>query len=284
MSTLAKVFSVIVLVLSIFFLTSLAALYHHRVDWRTQFEKLQAKYKELKDLSLAQMSYLKNVIEAKDRKVDEMVEREKRLVQFVNELKRRYRDAATSLAIETQEMALLLRQHALIVEILSRKDDRIRELERQRDILQREYTESVRQKDTAEKQAVRLGRALLYYEKSVRDLRTELARVRRQLDEKCLVIERLNMLGVPVYDLIAQTPAPPIDGVVAAVDEATQLVVLNVGVDQGVRVGYRFTIYRGNQFVAVAVIEKVWAGASGGRVLFAVGKIQAGDRATTWLP
>jgi hypothetical protein len=131
---------------------------------------------------------------------------------------------------------------------------------------------------------VRLSRIKLYLEKSLRDLREEFTKIRRELDEKTMVIEHLITLGVPVWELVTLSPPPKIDGQVLAADEDTKLVVLSVGFEQGVQVGYQFTIFRGNRFIARVIVEKVWKDACGARIIFSVDKIEKLDSASTRLP
>jgi hypothetical protein len=59
-------------------------------------------------------------------------------------------------------------------------------------------------------------------------------------------------------------PLHPVDAKVSACSPQAGVVVLNQGRDQGVMVGMKFTIYRGSDFVATAVVQEVtreWASA-----------------------
>jgi hypothetical protein len=83
-------------------------------------------------------------------------------------------------------------------------------------------------------------------------------------------------------------PQPPkIDGRVAAVDDFADppLVLLSVGSDHGVEKGHHFSVYRGSQFVAKVVVERVLRDSCGCRVLFVADgqAIQVGDAAATRL-
>jgi len=286
MSILAKIFVIINLVLAFVFVSVTAALYHHRVSWREQFEKLQSQYTNLRDVDRMQFDYYKNVIKSQQDQINREVRQQERLLQFNAELKHKVRDARTQLAIESQEMALLLREHARIVAILATKDRTIEGLRSENKLLTEKVNEMIRKKDTAEKQVVRLSRIRLYYEKALADLRQELARVRRELDTKCLIIERLVIMGIPVERLVSMTPPAKVDTTVKAYDPETQLVVLGAGSEDKVAVGDGFIVYRGNRFIARVLVERVWPNYCGGRVQFMASDaaIQNGDRATTWLP
>lgn len=84
--------------------------------------------------------------------------------------------------------------------------------------------------------------------------------------------------GVPVPSIRAS--------VLATKGEASaQLVLLDVGVMDRVEPGFHFSVYRGAQFVAKVVVERVLRDSSGCRVLFAAEgqRVEPGDAAATRL-
>lgn len=82
-------------------------------------------------------------------------------------------------------------------------------------------------------------------------------------------------------------PVPEIHGVVRATKDSVEppLVLLNVGSDDEVEEGFRFSIYRGTSFVGKVVVERVLKDSSGCRVLFVVEgeRVRPGDKAATRL-
>lgn len=284
MSVLAKVFVIIVLIFSVVMLSVTAALYHNRVNWREQFEKLQIEYMKLKQIDDTHIEYLKRALKDRDTEIEKLRNRMFQLVSYVNDLKVEARNKATQLVVETQELALLLRDHARLVAILEGKDAYIADLRNRNDILKRQNSILMARKNTAENQTVRLSRIKLYLEKSLRDLRQEFTKVRRELDEKTMVIEHLITVGVPVWELVTLSPPPKIDAQVVAADEETKLVILSAGLDQGVKIGYQFTVFRGTRFIARVIVEKVWKDVCGARVIFSVDRIERNDTASTRLP
>jgi len=70
---------------------------------------------------------------------------------------------------------------------------------------------------------------------------------------------------------------------VSAVDNKMNIVILSVGRDDKVKEGYKFTIYRGDDYVGQVIIDKVEKDYCSGYSMKAVEKqpIQVGDRATT---
>ncbi len=63
----------------------------------------------------------------------------------------------------------------------------------------------------------------------------------------------------------ADVSGRPVDGKVMSASPQAGIVILNQGRDQGVLVGMKFTLYRGRDFVATAIVREVtreWASAT----------------------
>ena len=97
-----------------------------------------------------------------------------------------------------------------------------------------------------------------------------------------MLISRIVDSGVRLPDIGVAT-APPIDGMVVGVQEG--VVVLSVGKDDGVEVGYEFTIYDGNTFIGKVQVTKVLDDMAGCTILFEESgrKISDGNKASTRL-
>jgi hypothetical protein len=74
-----------------------------------------------------------------------------------------------------------------------------------------------------------------------------------------------------------------IDGTIIGVSTKRNLVVINVGEDDGVRIGYTFTIYRDKSYVGKLVVEKIYPRQAACRILkdMTKGKVEAGDQVST---
>ncbi len=283
MSVLAKVFVIINLIFSIAYLSVSGALYHHKQDWRTEFNNIARDYRTLKQRDDGVISTLKNRIKEINEYVARLENQIGDLLARIDDIGQKYRNARTNLAIETQEMALLLTDHSRVIMILQGRETRIRELMIERDFFQRKFQEIMAQKNTAENQVARLTKMLLDTRKDLSDLRKDYVATRRELNDKKLVLQKLRNFGIPVEKIVLLIPPPPIDGEVVAYDPPTRLVLLSVGRQDKVVEGYEFTIYRGTRFIARVKVEKVLPDMCAARVIFEVAKIQRGDLAATRL-
>jgi hypothetical protein len=155
-----------------------------------------------------------------------------------------------------------------------------------------------------ERAAVRAQAELAAAREAKENARAELAEVRedngRLRDE--LKAERKYVWELQLLLAMRETPSPrpaaidlrlqgyvrmpAIDGVVVTAESAGDApILLSVGRDDGVELGYGFSVYRGSKFVGRVVVEHVGSDAAACRVLFlSKGQtIQPGDAAATRL-
>jgi len=116
---------------------------------------------------------------------------------------------------------------------------------------------------------------------NISSLNKELTALKEDYDDQQLLISRIVDSGIRLPD-IGVTTAPPIDGMVVGVQEG--VVVLSVGKDDNVEIGYEFTIYDGNRFIGKVQVTKVLDDMSGCTILFQEDSgIREGHKASTRL-
>ncbi len=88
-------------------------------------------------------------------------------------------------------------------------------------------------------------------------------------------------IKLPVEDIIDKMPQ--ISGQIVGVSTKHDLVVINRGEEDQVQVGFTFTIFRGSEYVAKMVVEKVYPNQAAGRVLPMTkkDKVLVGDKVAT---
>jgi hypothetical protein len=87
----------------------------------------------------------------------------------------------------------------------------------------------------------------------------------------------------PIASPVGSLFGPPIPAVVSAVDLKKNLAVLNVDSERKVRLGYEFTVYRKDKFIAKVKVIKVIDDLAGVRILYMNEgeSVQIGDEANT---
>ncbi len=112
----------------------------------------------------------------------------------------------------------------------------------------------------------------------------EVELLRTELERACERIEELEILmnGHP-YRPAAGALVPNLSTKVIAVDRERNAIVISIGGDDRVKVGYEFVVYRGNEYVATLVIDRVESDSATGHSLKEIEKetVLVGDAVTT---
>ncbi len=122
-----------------------------------------------------------------------------------------------------------------------------------------------------------------------RSLRQENERLRRRLEHRDYIIASLIRAGVPVERITsgeaAPAPAARIEAKVIAVRPPIGRVMLSAGREQGVKVGYVFSVWRDERFIARVKVLKLFEMMSSARILETSSdeEIREGDVARTRL-
>ncbi|MHC4858861.1 MAG: hypothetical protein ACYTDY_02070 [Planctomycetota bacterium] len=112
-------------------------------------------------------------------------------------------------------------------------------------------------------------------ERRRRELDRQIEELGRQIEELALLIDEDVPPGL--------TRMPSIDAVVTGVSSEHDIVLLSVGREDRVRVGYEFTVFRGDEYVGKVLIHRVGRGWCSGRSKKEVERmpIRTGDSAKT---
>lgn len=284
MSTLAKVFTIFVIIFSIAQAAVVSTLFYHRTNWRANFESLKRDY--------VRMTNHKNtMIEAREQKAVT-------LKQIINDYKTNlatYRSNAinesrinlmlkTSLAQKIQDYEILLETNSKVVTQIEKLEGTIQQLRSRNEDLKLKYTKARNREELAQAQVARLIRIKSDLEGDLSELKKQYLTERKEREALELWRQRVREVYPNVESILAdEILTPTIRAQVVAVIKNIEpnLVLLSVGENTKVRKGFKFTIYRGKDFVARVVVEKVLPRFCGARVMFKQKDIQVGDNAAT---
>jgi len=287
MSLLAKVFIVLQTILIMTYLGLTGALYQHRRDWRTSYQKLKGRYSTMVSRSGKEIEALRNFVSAKNQLI---AAKENEITFLKSQL-----DVAILQAEQKGKALSAEKSRTTSLEAEATKDkSTIRDLGKQNTSLTEQNTtlkgdldKATSRREISEGQVARLTNLTGQLEADLGNLRETYAGTRKKLREKELLIAMAENQGVNFASLLPGPPVPAIDGRVLAVktDVKPALVLLSVGADEKVEAGFRFSVYRGNKFIGKVVVERVLRDSAGCRVLFtAEGEaVQSGDTAATRL-
>lgn len=286
MSPLAKVFTIINIVLSLAFFGSTASLFATRVNWRQK----ALEFKEEADKELAR---LQDLYSKQGGRLLELDKQFATLNTNYNTVSTEKANLQTNLTAKEGDLASAnVRIDSEVkrnTQLLGTKQDlekQISELNNRLDTTRKDAEEAKQsqEKALAEMTRFRLDLDKLNAEHSKGLI--ELTEVQEKLSTAELQLGVVAKAGIQVEPLLTGI-APPINAVIQAVKPQDKLVVLSVGRDQKVQEGFKFTVYRNDKFIGKVQVIKVYEDLCGARVLFTANenkeKIQVGDKAATQL-
>lgn len=281
MNLFAKIVVFFILVLSVGFAVSQMALYSKRVNFKQKFAEAQQKASQRQ----SQIEQLQAELDEKTRQFDQQTSNLQQTVsglqrktdnqsQQITEFERKLEAAETDvrkLSVATDKLTDTIKaKEQLIATLESKKDQLTQTTTRQADRISKldsqlaDKTDQVRQltelKNQHEQEIADLGDKIDHYE---------------------AMLSRLAQRGVhvPAEDIKA------VDGKVIKTYADTDLVVINKGEEDGVKVNYPFTIYRDSEYIAQAIVTRPDRQVCVARIqegMVAQGKkVQEGDDATT---
>jgi len=290
MSNLAKIFVVLILVLSVAYVGISMALFSQQVGSADEVELLREKLQQstAKD---------KQEIDIRQQKIDflsaEVTQKDKKIATLTNR--------SAELSSQLKEATAGFGQLEGVVEAAKIKSQRIEE---QYDALDAKYKDVVSKVASREQEVVDLKGRLVGVSRQVSELDAQLRLSQKRADalatENELLRGRVHKVEGEVnsyrsvYGLLPESiisdrvTAAPVRAKVLLVSETPKdLIVLNVGRRSGVKPGSSFVVYRDKQLVGKVVAEKVDDDITAARIdseYSATGiDIQIGDQATTSL-
>ena len=276
MNLLGKVFVVLILVLSIVFMTLAMAMYATHKNWReiaqtrqTEVQQAQAEYDQLKTQYNRRENELTSELEASSQQVRKLEaervalnERNAGIQSELDQLKQERRDATAAVAATQQN------NERLADEVTGLRTD-IRTNQQLRD---QAFATALKATEELHQSKGELDSAV----ERTRQLTSQVAGM--------TTVMRENGLD-PATD--AATVKPRVDGFVSQVKQVAgaQLVEVTIGSDDGLKPGHTVEVFRDSKYLGRVEILKTSPDKSVGRVdrRFQQGQIQEGDRVATQL-
>jgi hypothetical protein len=264
MSTITRILIVAVAVLSFVYLGISAALFAYRVDYKNRWETEQAAHKktitekdnainELKgavadrDNSIKALNADKtNLTTQRDQSRDELVTQQTQNTTLANSLKDLGDNYEKLQASLNEQMKKNQDLNATVDDLRKSKEDAVKE----RTVLEEKFINAQDSIIKLEKNLSTLEQQYLAQAKEFEKAKTALA---------------AYISAAP--GLASTQPTKYIEGKIVAISDKPELniVMINVGKNDGVEVGMKFTVYRADKYVAKIQIDKVeaqWASAA----------------------
>ena len=280
MNQVARVFVVLNLLLAVAFLFTAATFLALNNDYKGQFEaEVEARKNDVaaKDAQIRDLNTRISELEGLERT---LTEQKSNLQGISDSMRSNVNTLESSTKEKDTQIANLTRsaeEAQSLAATLNAEKERLREELTARAEESRQKTaeaaDALKKLSTAQAEIVGLNNTVSDYEVQVENLKGTVG-------HQELVIKHAASLG---YDPSPLMLAPPLNGRVTNAN--SNIAMLNVGSDAGVKAGYAFDITRNNAYICRVVIDEVGNNYSAGKITVRRNGAspQAGDRATTSL-
>jgi hypothetical protein len=259
MSLLTKIFIIMVFMAALVALGVQATLFSQRVDWKDKFVKETHYHYQTINMKDGEIAYHK--LEVENRKM------------FIDALHKRIDILTHENAIHLTRIADLERINAELLfkfeKLLADMDSFTKQLEVQLAQIKDRELKLMELRDKVSKMIAEKNTAI----QELQYVRQELERVAKDLaslEERHVVVvkdkrkveETLEELRRRGFDITSGLPQKAVDGKVMSYSAQAGVAIINQGKDSGVLVGMKFTIYRGDKFVATGIVKETardWA-------------------------
>jgi hypothetical protein len=273
MSTVAKVFVVLNLLLAVAFLGSAATLLGHEDAWKAKLEL------ERRDFS--------TTLAEKERNIADLNTEKNKLSQQKNEASARA-DAAnaqasaykTSYEQVVQENNKLSAANEAVSRALGVAQSTIQQGRTLVDHLQEERTQLVNKLQVAEEAANNAVKMQNKLELDMEGATTTIQDLNAKLASAQSELERANFRIAAAVNAGGGVPAegqPAQRGKVLQADNEHNIFVISLGSEDGVKVGFKYTVSRGRNYVATFTVTRTEAKMSAGTVELSKDKVMQGD-------
>jgi chromosome segregation ATPase len=279
MTLVGKIFTFLILVMSVAFLMLAATVFATHVNWRDKVmgsgdaKGLKAQVEEVSDTNRR----LREEIErANDRLALEQASRAYALAGLQTKLQQ----AVSELQVKEKQFAELQAANGTAVTTLETNSESLKKISDENTQLRTDLRNAEQARDEKFNQVVQLTDKLNELEGVRQDLAERQRDLLAQVSRMKVVLDRNNLTEfTPVVDI-----PPEVDGVVTAVSDR-DLLEISIGSDDGLRVGHTLEVYRNNSYLGRVVVRRVEPDRAVVEILkeYRKGTVRKGDRVATKL-
>jgi phage-related tail protein len=254
MSVVAKILVVLNLVLAVMFLGVAATFLGQQESWKVKYNQMQ----EQKDAEIATLQT--NYDRTQESYSQQQIE--------TSRIQNMYTELSTLSNSKQEEYRAVEEKYNELLGSYNRLSQTARELQSTIDDLNSDKNRLTGEKDAAlaeKRQAVdamndavteqnRLAAAIVELEDGIGELEKRMVAMANAGEKKDLVIGAYEKEYGKLGDVLGY---PLIKATVSAVSGKSNIVMLSVGRDDAVKVGYKFTVYRGSEYVGTVVVDSV---------------------------
>jgi len=276
LSTLGKILTVLVVVVSIAVAVLVSTEVVLRENWKARYDEQQRLFqKALEQRDLA--------IQQRDKKYSEWMAHRAQLEQRINTLTSTLNDKNNTITLVTEEnKSQEKRLQELSVALTDLKETLAKE-QAQRDTWRAERDAAVKAKHELEVMYSETDARLRDALADLQNLKENLRQTRERLAAAESTIEYLRTQpGVEMPKEVPAVPTTPIKGLVKSADNEARVAEITLGSDDGVVEGMKFFVYNEaqNKYLATLEITKVSSDSAAGELSVIRGDVKVNDHVT----
>jgi hypothetical protein len=271
MSLIGKIFTMLILILSIVFMAFSMMVFATHKNWKAEAGTLKTKLD-------AANTALKDAQASLERGKTDLAREQAARKSSLASLQVRATGAEQRLTAKEKELGDLTAAHSQATEAAKVAQDRLAVLEKETQGLRDLLREEQRKRDQMFLTVVDLTDKLNQAESVKQGLEEVNSQATKQMSQMKQV---LDAHGLRPDTLVSHIP-PKVEGVVTDVSDK-DLVEISIGADDGLKVGHALDVYRNNQYLGRIEIRRTSPDRAVGRVMKELqrGQIKRGDRVTT---
>jgi len=271
MTLVGKIFTMLILVLSIMFMAFSIMVFATHKNWKTTATKLQ------QDVAAANTA-LKDAKDALEREKTDLAREQAARKAALAALQVRVQQAEVRLGAKEKELSDLTAAHSQTTEAAKVAQDRLALLEKETGELRNTLRTERQRLDKMFLNVVDLTDKLNQAESLRLNLEEVNTKATQEISRMKVVLDRN---GLTADSLVAHIP-PKVEGVVLEVSDK-DLLEISIGADDGLKIGHSLDVYRGNQYLGRIVVKKTNPDRAVGQIMKELqrGQIKRGDRVTT---
>lgn len=283
MSILTRVMVVTVLVLSLLYMGLTAALMSYHTDYKNQLVAERAAHEETKTKKDEEIKGLSTRNDQLDKNIKELNTKISTMQQALTDAQGDLDNWKSQLTQLSNEYTKLSDSYNKLQADLEQQTKRNQELEQTVTDFRQKKDEALKEYSGMEQKYMETEDKLLKTEKNLAQLEQQYLAQAKDYNYAKTLLEQYKKI-VPTIQLVGPPPKL-IEGKVLALSDKAELnlVIISVGKNDGVELGMKFTVYRGDKYVGKIQIEKADPQFSSAYSIkeFQADNIKIGDNITT---
>lgn len=283
MSTLTKTLTALLVLFNFVLLGFAAVLFAHRVDYKDKYQKQKRHAKEVAERWKEKNGQLKTQIQTLTTENNSLVETKTELEQKIKSLNDKIKarkdditDLESKIVEKDQRIDNLRNQNKSLTEKIEQKQQQVSTIKEELKSKEEQLSSAVKERDRYKSQ-------LSQQEGNSKELQERFIEAKKELKN---TKKRLGKYKKKYGEISGLDVAPPVEGHVKAISDKMNLFIIDLGKNDGIEKGMKFSLIRGDEYVTEIKVVDVRRDWSAARSItdMQMRKPKVGDLVTSYQP